>query len=346
MVSIAYEGFSRPSCPAIISRPMPTDPPRSLPKANAAFVVPMECLPVSKLPEGTRWLWELKLDGYRAIAVKSAKKVHFYSRNGKTFDKKFSYIAEALDELPDETVVDGEVVALDDSGRPDFNLLQNFVSEVGRIRFFVFDLLRHRGRDLTGLPLIERRKILASLKFKSGWLKIADYFVADSSVLVKAAREQGLEGVVGKRRDSLYEAGKRSGAWIKHRLNLGQEFVIGGFTPGPHGLDSIIVGFYRGKDLIYVARTRNGFVPASRRRVFEKLKLLVVLTCPFVNLPESGKGRWGEPLTAEKMKKCVWVQPELVARIEFLEWTDADHLRHSKFAGLRDDKDSRKVIKE
>ena len=86
--------------------------------------------------------------------------------------------------------------------------------------------------------------------------------------LVRAAREQELEGIVGKRRESFYEAGKRSGAWIKYRLNLGQEFVIGGFTPGPHGLDSIIVGFYRGKDLVYVARTRNGFVPASRRRAF------------------------------------------------------------------------------
>jgi DNA ligase D-like protein (predicted ligase) len=325
---------------------MPTDPPRSLPKTNAAFVVPMECLPVSKLPEGSQWLWELKLDGYRAIAVKSAKKVYLYSRNGKPFDKKFSYIVDALDELPDETIVDGEVVALDDSGRPDFNLLQNSVSEAGRIRFFIFDLLRCKGRDLMGLPLIERRKILASIRFKSGWLKIAAYFEADSFDLVRAAREQGLEGVVGKRRDSKYEPGKRSGAWIKHRLNLGQEFVIGGFTPGPHGLDSIIVGFYRGNDLIYVARTRNGFVPASRRRVFEKLKPRIAPTCPFVNLPESGKSRWGEPLTAEKMKKCVWVRPELVARIEFLEWTDADHLRHSKFAGLRDDKDSRKVVKE
>jgi ATP-dependent DNA ligase len=165
-------------------------------------------------------------------------------------------------------------------------------------------------------------------------------------VAVRHARQQQLEGIVGKRKDSLYEPGKRSGAWIKYRLNLEQEFVIGGFTPDPHGLDSIIVGFYRGKDLVYVARTRNGFVPASRRRVFEKLKPLIVPNCPFVNLPETRKARWGEALTAEKMKKCVWVQPKLVARIEFLEWTDANHLRHSKFAGLRDDKDPRKVVKE
>jgi ATP-dependent DNA ligase len=154
------------------------------------------------------------------------------------------------------------------------------------------------------------------------------------------------DGLPPSQRDSRYEPGKRSGAWVKHRLNLGQEFVIGGYTPGPHGLDAIIVGYYRGKDLIYVARTRNGFVPASRRRVFEKVKPLVSPTCPFVNLPETHKARWGQALTADKMKKCVWVKPEIVARLEFLEWTDADHLRHSKFVGLRDDKDARNVVKE
>jgi len=325
---------------------MPADPERSLPETKAVFVEPMDCLPVSELPEGSKWLWELKLDGYRAIGVKSGGKVRLYSRNSKPFNKKFAYIAEALSELPDETTVDGEIVALDDDGRPSFNLLQNFVSEAGRIRYFVFDLLCHKGRDLTSLPLIERRKALATLKFQSEWVRIADYFEASSDDLLRAAREQRLEGIVGKLLDSHYEPGKRSGAWVKHRLNLGQEFVIGGYTPGPHGLDAIIVGYYRGKDLIYVARTRNGFVPASRRRVFEKLKLLVIPTCPFVNLPETHKARWGEALTAEKMKKCVWVKPEIVARLEFLEWTDADHLRHSKFVGLRDDKDARNVVKE
>jgi ATP-dependent DNA ligase len=145
---------------------------------------------------------------------------------------------------------------------------------------------------------------------------------------------------------AVYEPGKCSGACIKDRLNLGQEFVIGGFTPGPHRLDSIIVGYYSGDDPVYVARTRNGFVPASRRRVFENLHPLVTPECPLVNLPETHKARWGEALTAEKMKNCVWVRPDLVAQIEFLEWTEADRLRHSKFVALRDDKDPRKVAKE
>ena len=155
-----------------------------------------------------------------------------------------------------------------------------------------------------------------------------------------------LEGVVAKRKDSLYEPGKRSGTWVKLRINRGQEFVIGGFTPGPHGLDSVIVGYYRGKDFVYVARTRNGFVPATWRRVFEKLKSLITDKCPFVNLPETGRARWGEILDAEKMKKCVWVRPKLVAVVEFLEWTEGDRLRHSKFVRLRDDKNPLEVVNE
>ena len=132
--------------------------------------------------------------------------------------------------------------------------LQNFVSESGRIRYFLFDLLCHKGRDLTGLPLIERRKMLGAVKFRLGRIRVADYFEASSDDLLSAAREQQLEGIIGKRKDSLYEAGKRSSAWIKHRVNLGQELVIGGYTPGPHGSDAIIVRYYRGDDLVYVAR--------------------------------------------------------------------------------------------
>ena len=133
--------------------------------------------------------------------------------------------------------------------------------------------------------------------------------------------------------DSHYQPGKRSGAWIKHRVNRGQEFVIGGYFPGPHGFDSLIVGYYDKDNLTYVARTRNGFVPASRRQVFSKLKHLVTPTCPFVNLPETRRSRFGEELNAEKMKKAIWLRPESVAQIEFLEWTEGDRLRHSKFVG-------------
>jgi DNA ligase D-like protein (predicted ligase) len=320
---------------------------QSLPKKDAAFVEPMECLAVSKLPEGSQWLWEIKLDGYRAIALKSDRGVRLLSRRNKSFNHKYPDIVEALDALPENTVVDGEVVAFDGSGRPNFNLLQNFRSEASRIHFFVFDLLVYEGHDLTHISLIERRDILRSrLTFDSPLIRISDSFEVSSAEMLHSIRALGLEGIVGKRKESRYESGKRSGAWIKYRVNLGQELVISGYIPGTHGLDSIIVGYYKGDELIYVARVRNGFVPASRRQLFEKLRLLVIPECPFVNLPEKHRSRWGEGLTADDMKKCVWVRPKLVAQIEFLEWTESDHLRHSMFVGLREDKGPMGVVKE
>ena len=307
----------------------------------------MECLAVSKLPNGSDWVYEVKLDGYRALAVKSEGKLNLFSRRRNSFNTQYKLVFEALADLPDNTVIDGEVVALNGSGRPDFNLLQHYRTKASHIHYFVFDLLIYRNRDLTGLPLINRREIMRSvLKFSSPSVRLVDYFEASADEMLQAARDQGLEGVIAKRKDSHYEGGKRSGSWMKYRLNAGQELVIGGYVPGTHGLDSIIVGYYKGQELIYVARVRNGFVPASRRQVFEKLRALAVPDCPFANLPETYKGRWGDGLTANDMEKCVWVRPELVVQIEFLEWTDGDHLRHSKFAGIREDKDARSVVKE
>jgi bifunctional non-homologous end joining protein LigD len=261
-------------------------------------------------------------------------------------NRQFPYIVEALADLPAGTVVDGEVVAIDESGRPNFNLLQNFRAEASRVHYYVFDLLCWKDRDLTRVPMVERRALLKSLVvIRDKRIRIADYFEAAPKDLLSAVREQRLEGIIGKQKDSHYQPGKRSGAWIKHRLNRGQEFVIGGYLPGPHGFDSLIVGYYDGDKLVYVARTRNGFVPASRRQVFSNLKHLVTANCPFVNLPETRRSRFGEELNAEKMKKAVWLRPEAIAQIEFLEWTEGDRLRHSKFVGLREDKDPRSVAK-
>jgi bifunctional non-homologous end joining protein LigD len=318
----------------------------SLPKRTAVFIEPMECAPVTKLLDGPGWFYEIKLDGYRAIAVKSDG-VNLFSRRHKSFNNQYPYLVEALADLPEGTVVDGEVVALDDSGRPNFNLLAQFRTEASRIHYFIFDLLVCNGRDLTRLPLSDRRELAKSLlKFRSPRIRITEQFEDTASDMLAAVRQQQLEGVIAKRKDSLYEAGKRSGAWAKCRVNRGQELVIGGYIPGAHGFDSLIVGYYKGKDLMYVARVRNGFVPASRRQVFEKIRHLVSTTMPFANLPDTHKSRWGDELTAEKMKKCVWLRPEAVVQVEFLEWTGADRLRHSKFVALRDDKNPRTIVKE
>jgi DNA ligase D-like protein (predicted ligase) len=319
----------------------------SLPRTQASFIEPMECLSVSRLPDGATWIWEIKLDGYRALAVRSRTGLTLFSRRKKSFNRPFRHIVDALADLPEGTVVDGELVAIDDSGRPDFNLLQNFRAEASRIQYYIFDLLCWKDRDLTRVPMVERRALLKSLVvIRDKRIRIADYFEAAPKDLLSAVREQGLEGISGKRKDSVYQPGKRSGVWIKHRVNRGQEFVIGGYFPGAHGVDSLIVGYYDGGKLMYVARTRNGFVPASRRQVFSKLNHLATPSCPFANLPETRRSRFGEELNAEKMKKAVWLMPESVAQIEFLEWTEADRLRHSKFVALREDKNPRSVVKE
>ena len=325
---------------------MPRRTATDVPQRKAEFIEPMECALVPSLPEGPHWTYEVKLDGYRAIGVKTSREAIVYSRNGKNFNKRYPYIVEGLADLPADTVVDGEVVALDDFGRPDFHRLQHYGAEGSRIQYFIFDLLVWNGRDLTDMPLTERRKLMKSVKLRSPRIRVSEQFDISADQMLAAVRQQELEGVVAKRKDGLYEAGKRSGSWVKMRINRGQEFVIGGFIPGPHGVDSIIIGYYRGKDLYYVARVRNGFVPATRRTVYEKLKPLITDKCLFVNLPETGRARWGEILDAEKMKKCVWVRPKLVAVIQFLEWTEADRLRHSKFVVFRDDKNPRDVVKE
>lgn len=313
---------------------------------TATFVEPMECEIVSKLRDGSEWVYEVKLDGYRGIAVKSDNKISLFSRHRKSFNQKYPYIVEALGDLPNGTVIDGEIVALDDSGRPEFNLLQNYRRDSDRIRYFVFDVLCHKNRDVTRLPLVERRELLRSLKFQSPRIQFVEYLETSAANMLAAVKEQGLEGVVAKRKDSLYQPGRRTGAWVKYRINQGQEFVVGGYFPGAHGFDSLIVGYYRGDNLVYVARTRNGFVPASRRTLFEKLRPLIAPSCPFVNLPEKQPSRFGRELDAATMKKAVWLRPSLVAQIEFLEWTEADRLRHSKFVRLREDKRARDVVKE
>jgi hypothetical protein len=148
----------------------------------------------------------------------------------------------------------------------------------------------------------------------------------------------------GKRIGSVYEPGERSGAWIKHRTNREQEFVIGGYIPGAHGFDALLVGVYENNGLVFVAKVKDGFVPRIRDEVFPTLKTLTSARCPFKNRPEKGSSLWGESLTAEKMNQCRWVKPKLVCQIAFVEWTDAGHLRHCTFVAIRDDKRSAEVV--
>jgi DNA ligase D-like protein (predicted ligase) len=316
-------------------------------RASACFIEPMRCLAVEKLPEGAAWQYELKLDGYRAIGVRTKNGVELWSRNKRDFSRRFSTVARALEALPVETVLDGEIVAVNGDGRPSFSSLQISRGDAAAILFYAFDVPVLAGADLRSKPLAERREILRELIPKlPDTLRFSETFDAPASELMAAVRSHGLEGVVAKRRDSSYKPGDRSGAWVKVRANRGQELVIGGYIPGSTTFDSILVGYFEGSDLMYAARIRNGFTPASRRRVFSNFEGLSISKCPFRNLPESGKGRWGDGLTAEEMKRCRWLKPQLVASVEFLEWTPDGRLRHPMFVSIRDDRNPSEITRE
>ncbi len=195
-----------------------------------------------ELPDGPQWTYEIKLDGYRIEAVKSGSEVTLYSRRQTVFNGKFGYIAAGLKFLPEGTVIDGELVALGADGRPDFNLLQNFRSAQSRIMYYVFDILVLKNRDLTRLPMSERRELLQQVLEPNEHVALSQVSDLSATDMLKFAKEAGLEGVVAKRRDSMYQPGLRTGLWSKCRINLGQEFVIGGYTPSSLGIDAIIVG--------------------------------------------------------------------------------------------------------
>jgi DNA ligase D-like protein (predicted ligase) len=318
-------------------------------RVKAGFIEPMLLLRTERLPdEPARWAYQLKFDGYRAIAFKREGKVSLRSRNNNDFTNRYRSVPPGLANLPNETVIDGELVALDDDGRPSFGALQNAVSSTTPIVYFVFDVMVLAGRDVRGETLETRRELLERrvLPRLGDPVRYIGELDANLRDLIESVKAQGLEGLVAKRRDSRYEAGLRSGAWLKMRINRGQEFVIGGYTIGTKSFDALIFGYYDGDRLIYVARTRNGFTPALRGQLSRKFLGLEISDCPFVNLPEEKSGRWGQGLTKAKMKDCRWLKPQLVGQFEFLEWTGDNHLRHTKFVGLREDKAAKEVRRE
>jgi ATP-dependent DNA ligase len=213
-------------------------------RAKVAFVPPMLLLRTDRLPQGDEWQYELKYDGYRAIAFKSAGTVHLCSRNDNDFNSSYPALVRGLAGLPNETVIDGEVVAFDEDGRPSFNVLQNLGTRPETpLAFFVFDVMIWRGRDVMKEPLSARREIVQTqlMPRLSAPVLYMPPLEESLPVLIQSVKAQGLEGLTAKRSDSGYEPGARSGAWQKMRVNRGQEFVIGGYTIG-NPFDALIFG--------------------------------------------------------------------------------------------------------
>jgi len=318
-------------------------------RVKARFIKPMLLLSTDRLPDDpAKWEYQLKLDGYRAIAFKTGNTLHLRSRNDNDFSRRYPAVLRGLAKLPDETVIDGEIVALDEDGRPSFNALQNSIGSETSVVFYVFDLIVLSGRDVSAEPLTARRALLERkvLPTLADPVRYAGILEASLRDLIHAVKTQGFEGLVAKRCNSRYESGLRSGAWMKMRINRGQEFVIGGYTIGTRTFDALVIGYYEDGRLMYASRTRNGFTPALRQQLFKKFRGLEIAECPFVNLPEARSGRWGQGLTKEKMADCRWLKPVLVGQFEFVEWTADNHLRHTKFIAVRDDKRANEVTRE
>jgi DNA ligase D-like protein (predicted ligase) len=303
--------------------------------APLRFMRPMECLEVDRIPEGELWQYELKLDGYRTIAVKQNGDVDLFSRNGTPFNSNFPSVLEALETVRIKRfILDGEIVALDEKGRHSFALLQSIKTSKAPLRFYVFDLLHIDKDDLTKRILEKRRSRLES-EFSAlpKNIQLSPILSGEASEVISHVKEFEFEGVVAKRLDSIYVPGQTSDKWQKQKIQRSEDFLVGGYIPGRYGIEQLVVGEKRDGDLCYVESVKNGFVPTTRRKVFDALKGKEIDKCPFVNLPER-KG--AHRMDREKMATVQWMRPRIVAEIAFNERTPNGHLRHSKFLRLRD----------
>jgi DNA ligase D-like protein (predicted ligase) len=314
--------------------------------ASPRFIKPMTATLVQALPEGPGWMYEVKLDGYRALILKSSGRVQIRSRNDKNLSGAYPGVDAAASRLNiDSVVLDGEIVALDAKGHPSFQALQHRAAHPRHsVVYYAFDVLQLNGVDLTRVPLDQRKAQLPGIVKESG-LRISQELPGTAQQVIGAVQRLGLEGVIAKRRDSRYDAGMRSGAWVKLKLDKQQEFVIGGYRPGSHGVDALIVGYYEDKQLRYAGKVRAGFTPHIRREVFEALKPLHTAKCRFVDLPHSKTSHWGAGITADEMDEMQWLKPQLVAQVRFVEFTAEGHLRHAAFLGIRSDKNAREVMR-
>ena len=317
-------------------------------RKRPAFLPPMAARLVLALPTGKDWIYEVKFDGYRALLLKDGNVVRILSRNEKDLTAMFPLVVAAVRLLKaKQATIDGEIVALDEHGRPSFQALQHRGAHpLHAIAYYGFDLLHLNGQDLINEPLVVRREKLTQVLRNSGLL-LSMELPGTPARIVDEVRALGLEGVVAKRRGSRYQPGERPADWQKFKLEHQQEFVIGGYRPaGRNGMDALLVGYFDGKGLQFAGKIQAGFVPHVRRDLANKLKALAADSCAFMNLPNSKSDRWGGGVTADEMKEMRWARPELVVQIRFLEWTSEGRLRHPVFVGLRPDKKARDVCRE
>jgi len=312
------------------------------------FKAPQLATLVDKPPAGDEWLHELKFDGYRMVCHLSRGKARFWSRNGKDWTEKFPNLAEALKKFPATTaILDGEVVIVDKAGRTSFQKLQQSMGRGGdkapAFVYEIFDLIYLNGFSLTSTPLRERKLLLESLlrsgksKAAKGVLRYSDHVEGNGALFFKQACEHGIEGIVSKLATSPYES-TRNRNWLKTKCLKRQEFVIAGYTPskkGFPGFGSLILGVFDKRKFVYTGRVGTGFSIKQRLEIQKKLDRISQATMPFAEKPKD-----------PGLRDAHWAKLQLVAEVEFTEWTADGSIRHPSFKGLREDKNPTDIVRE
>lgn len=312
-------------------------------------IKPMLATLVDEPFDDPNWQYEVKWDGYRALAFINKGKVDLLSRNNKSFNEKFYPIYDLLNEWKINAVLDGEILVLNDKGISNFGSLQNWRSEAdGELVFYVFDILWYEGKNLMELPLDERQAILNDvLPTDDDRVRLGKVFKASGVDFFDAAQRMGLEGIIAKKTDSTYAPDRRSKEWLKIKVHKRQEVVIAGFTKNADtskSFSSLLLGVYEKGKLQYVGKVGTGFSDKMQKTMMEQFKPIIVDKSPFESIPDVNKPSRFRPNPPKA--KATWLKPELVCEVAFTEVTDDGVFRHPSFQGMREDKKAKEVVRE
>lgn len=311
-------------------------------------IEPMLATLVDKPFNDKDWVYEVKWDGYRVVAFMHKGQVELKSRNDKSFNEKFYPIYDQLKEMKLNAILDGEVVVLNKNGTANFGALQNWRSKSdGDLVYYVFDIVWYEGKDLKKLPLLERKTILNEILPQSKQILFSTHFDTSGIEFLKKAKKLGLEGIMAKRKNSVYLTHNRSHDWLKIKANQRQEVVVGGYTLNADSdklFSSLLVGFYEGKKLIYRGKVGTGFNAKSQKEMMKLFKPLLAEKSPFIEAPDVNKPSRFRPKPPHAT--VTWLRPELVCEVSYTEITSDGLMRHPSFYGMREDKSASKVILE
>jgi bifunctional non-homologous end joining protein LigD len=311
-------------------------------------ISPMLATLVDEAFDDPDWYYEVKWDGYRTISYINENEVRLLSRNNKIFTEKYYPIAESLKKWKFNGVLDGEIIVVNQNGVSDFGALQNWRSEAdGELRMYVFDLLWYNGHNLMKMPLAERQAILKeTLPVSSENIRLSEVFAGNGKEFFSVAEKLGLEGIIAKRSNSIYNPGHRTREWLKIKVHKRQEVVIGGYTLNEGGryFSALLLGIYEKGELRFVGKVGTGFNDRMKQQMLELFRPLITKSSPFSIIPDVNQPSRFRPDPPKAT--AVWLKPELVCEVSFTEMTDDGVFRHPSFKGMRTDKKARDIVLE